>query len=656
MKYLDLTGLQKLWTKIKTHVQTSLEGYAKKTDLFSKNYNDLTNKPTIPTDYTVITLSADSGTLTADQLAKLKANPHKVVFARSGFYYFAENLSSSSTWYYSCNVYYSGSNIIKRVLTITTASGAYTKTDYTYTPPTYTHPSEHPASMITGLATVATSGSYNDLTDKPTIPSGESSTQTPSEGLTYTLSEDGNSYIVSGIGTCTDTDIIIPSTYNGKPVTSIGEGALKQRYSLTSVVIPDSVTTIGEDAIKDCTILTRVVIGNSVTSIGESAFQNCPKLIDINIPDTVTSIGNYAFSGCSSLTRIVISANVTFIDYYAFNNCTNLTIYCEATEKPSEWLSNWNNSNCPVVWGVTMDILGLNAKFAEYLSGSNSPITDLGTQPSHKDAQQVMVDHIMQMNVENGCYLFKYYCPCYNNACLAVVLKSEEFVAGTVYDSFRSFRDFQYITTDEIYTLDGCWKNIASFDEELGGLETENKTVINAINELNAKVGSSGGGAGLSMPRIRVTGWGYEEIPVRNDVNGEINFTSGKIAFSVNVQDGTVQEGDELQVCAVRNVFGRKKLRPILSKTITAEDLENLTKQPFLQISTDDISGNNLAQTSNKAIKSFYHTDSEDFRKPKPKYVRIRRPIYKEGCEDPVNAIFSNVVPVEILLRFFEQV
>lgn len=32
----------------------------------------------------------------------------------------------------------------------------------------YTHPSTHPASMITGLATVATSGSYNDLSNKPT--------------------------------------------------------------------------------------------------------------------------------------------------------------------------------------------------------------------------------------------------------------------------------------------------------------------------------------------------------------------------------------------------------------------------------------------------------------------------------------------------------
>ena len=34
----------------------------------------------------------------------------------------------------------------------------------------YTHPATHPASMITGLSTVATSGDYNDLTNKPTIP------------------------------------------------------------------------------------------------------------------------------------------------------------------------------------------------------------------------------------------------------------------------------------------------------------------------------------------------------------------------------------------------------------------------------------------------------------------------------------------------------
>ena len=39
-----------------------------------------------------------------------------------------------------------------------------------FTDTVYTHPATHPASMITGLANVATSGSYADLSNKPTIP------------------------------------------------------------------------------------------------------------------------------------------------------------------------------------------------------------------------------------------------------------------------------------------------------------------------------------------------------------------------------------------------------------------------------------------------------------------------------------------------------
>ena len=39
-----------------------------------------------------------------------------------------------------------------------------------FTDTVYTHPSTHPASMITGLSTVATTGSYNAVTNKPKIP------------------------------------------------------------------------------------------------------------------------------------------------------------------------------------------------------------------------------------------------------------------------------------------------------------------------------------------------------------------------------------------------------------------------------------------------------------------------------------------------------
>ena len=170
----------------------------------------------------------------------------------------------------------------------------------------------------------------------------------PSEGLKYALNDDGISYKVQGIGTCTDIDIIIPRIYNDKPVTTIhdwaftscssltsvvlpnsvttiGNRAFTSCSSLTSVVIPDSVTTIGDYAFQSCSSLTSVVIGDSVTTIGNSAFTSCSSLTSVVIPDSVTTIGNREFYGCSSLTSVVIGNSVTSIGEYAFYGCSNLT-------------------------------------------------------------------------------------------------------------------------------------------------------------------------------------------------------------------------------------------------------------------------------------------------------------------------------------------
>ena len=54
-----------------------------------------------------------------------------------------------------------------------------------------------------------------------------------------------------------------------------------------------------------------VNIADTVTSIGNCAFCDCYSLTEITIPDSVTSIGNYAFEFCSSLTEIIIPDSVT---------------------------------------------------------------------------------------------------------------------------------------------------------------------------------------------------------------------------------------------------------------------------------------------------------------------------------------------------------
>lgn len=87
----------------------------------SGSYNDLTNKPTIPSAYTLPTASAST-------LGGVKIG--------------------------------SGISISSGVISATYSSVGAAAASHTHT-----------ASQVTGLATVATSGSYNDLTNKPSIPS-----------------------------------------------------------------------------------------------------------------------------------------------------------------------------------------------------------------------------------------------------------------------------------------------------------------------------------------------------------------------------------------------------------------------------------------------------------------------------------------------------
>ena len=144
-----------------------------------------------------------------------------------------------------------------------------------------------------------------------------------SQGILLKLSEDNTHYIVSGIDTCADTEIVIPYTYEDLPVTTIGDNAFENCKSITGVVIPNSVKSIGSSAFYNCTSIESITIPDSVNTIGEAAFYNCTSLTSIEIPDNVTSIGKWAFSRCA-ITTVVIPNSVTSIGELAFYNCTSL--------------------------------------------------------------------------------------------------------------------------------------------------------------------------------------------------------------------------------------------------------------------------------------------------------------------------------------------
>ena len=145
-----------------------------------------------------------------------------------------------------------------------------------------------------------------------------------SEGLEFVLNNDGTSYSVAGIGSCTDKEIIIPRTYNDLPVTLIKYGAFIYQAEIKGVVIPDSVTSIGSRAFECCSSLEYVVIPNSVSKIGARAFSYCELLEYIIIPNSVTEIEECTFSHCTSLASVVIGISVEVIDFCAFDSCYSL--------------------------------------------------------------------------------------------------------------------------------------------------------------------------------------------------------------------------------------------------------------------------------------------------------------------------------------------
>lgn len=167
--------------------------------------------------------------------------------------------------------------------------------------------------------------------------------------------------------------ITLPSSYKGKPITSIGyrafctnnadhiTGHITIPSSITSIgdyafwmcefnscTIPDTVSSIGIGAFDDTpwldnmraqdplvfinnilidakTVKGDVVLPDGLTAIPDYAFYKNNDITGIKIPDSVKTIGNSAFNKCESLERINIPESVTEIGEFAFGYCGKLS-------------------------------------------------------------------------------------------------------------------------------------------------------------------------------------------------------------------------------------------------------------------------------------------------------------------------------------------
>jgi BspA type Leucine rich repeat region (6 copies) len=119
-------------------------------------------------------------------------------------------------------------------------------------------------------------------------------------------------------------DVVIPSTTNGFPVTTIAPNAFSGKSTVTSYTLPNSITNIGDSAFyANSFTLTKINIPGSVITLGSRVCAACFSLVNINLGDGLTTIGTNMFDG-DNFKNIVIPNSVTTIGPEAFRECQDL--------------------------------------------------------------------------------------------------------------------------------------------------------------------------------------------------------------------------------------------------------------------------------------------------------------------------------------------
>lgn len=187
----------------------------------------------------------------------------------------------------------------------------------------------------------------------------ETSSDTTEE-LGFALIGNGDAYCVSDVGTAVCKEITIPSTYDGKPVTTIGLYAFSDCEQLTSVTIPESVTAIEIGAFRRCRNLSSITIPKNIASISNSAFAECSGLQTVywNATDCeyagrcLYDDSGAIFKGCTQLTTLEIGENVTTLPDYAFYKCNSLK-YATITDSVKK-IGSYTFYACGNLSGITI--------------------------------------------------------------------------------------------------------------------------------------------------------------------------------------------------------------------------------------------------------------------------------------------------------------
>ena len=169
----------------------------------------------------------------------------------------------------------------------------------------------------------------------------------------YELMEDGT-YKVIDIkntyrgGIFFKDDLVIPSEYLGKPVSTVEK--IRSNH------------------------ITKITLSEGITTIGNNAFSSSLVLEQINLPSTLTTINNNAFEKCPNLKNIFIPKNVTTVGETIGNDNLEMVFYLEGTEK-SGWNLEWTGGR-PYYENVVAGSYHKIGEFEYLVSGKKATITN----------------------------------------------------------------------------------------------------------------------------------------------------------------------------------------------------------------------------------------------------------------------------------------
>jgi hypothetical protein len=125
----------------------------------------------------------------------------------------------------------------------------------------------------------------------------------------------------------TETETTVSAPPDDVPTGTVPDAGLEDTISFSYSIENDCVTIHEYLGGAKAVVLPSTVNGYPVTTIADNAFKNSD-VTSVVIPATVTDIGWFAFYGCVSLRSVTVPASVTVIHYAAFDGCPNLTVLC----------------------------------------------------------------------------------------------------------------------------------------------------------------------------------------------------------------------------------------------------------------------------------------------------------------------------------------